>query len=829
MKKLLSLLLAAMLVLTMVPTFAFAVEEDAESYVYNFKSGLHKTLAGGDANYITVCEDWISEDPNEGEWTCSAYYLFGNGSNAGTHNGDYFSFRPKIDNGERIPTYSPGIALNAKSQFMATIAIKVEVKKDGIYAPSLLLATEDSSPMWEVFFTEADTALNKDNLSAYVSTLDSYDRLGIIDGYGNGADVQKSFLNRELKAGSYYLILISNGKNANCTFTDEGNNVYRIELLLKSFTLNNINEDYVPEDVIYNLTSSALADPTSASNYCDTDLSDKAWHCTNLLKLGYDVLAENENKFAFVGDIYTRQGSISENGALAYLWSGRYVYNSSYFTDNDGDGKKETVASGDAYGTSTNFALKIKVPNKGKYKLYLNNKSSDKYGCLSNVYFADSSIVPLYSAANIDEVIEDKYAKYKLTNCFDSAVVHSDDIYLGDVNVSANNMDCYIIFSPDYDTFKINRSTLSVGGRTGFQSLHLSGIRLEPIIGPDIEMEAEQDKYDKIEKTKTDEIISAVSSGLSNVATVNVLATEVNGDSAFEQTARKVTGTPGSMITVTAVDKEGYDFLYWAKGMGASRKVVSENVEYTFKATHGGTWLTAVYKDKTSTQTSVIFYNGNGEEVSRRLVDNGSEVELPALPSLRGHEASKGWALGNANTLYQQGDKVSAIGAQMFFVAQFDDPAEDTITVKVNGTEFGRYAYGEKVNVTAMEREGGNGQKVFVFWKKNDEIVSFDKSYSFLASDDCELTACYENYKPMTESLRKIIINADGENLMAEFIGVDSAVEKGIIFGGATFAEATHKISMSQSGNQLSAVADIESDEYIGYAILSDGTVIYDK
>ena len=828
MKKAISLILAAALILAMIPSFAFAAEESAESYVYNFKKGLHHTSAGAEAGYITICEDWISEDPNEGEWTCNAYYHFGNGSNAATHNGDYFSFRPKIANSERVPTYSPGIALNASSQFMSALAIKVEVKKDGVYTPALTLATEDSSPMWEVFLTEADTELDKNTLSEYIATIDSSDRLGIIDGYGTGADVKKSFLNRELKAGSYYLILISNGKNENCTFTSEGNNVYRVELLLKSFLLRNINEVQVPESFYYNLTSSALADPSTASNYCDViDYTDDGiWHCTKLLALGYDALAEEENKFALLADLYSRDGSLAETGIKAHLWSNRYVevIANSLFEDTDKDGKKaEGYTTNTAWGSSTHFAMKIKVPKAGKYKLYLCNQASDTYGCLSNVFFSDSD-------TDINTMVRDIDGVYQLKNNFDSAVVHTDGVYIGDVEVSADNTECRIVFSPDYDCFATNKNTIKLStSRAGFQSLNLSGIKLEQIIEPDAELEAEQDKFDEIEQTKKDEIASAVSSGLSNTATVNILATEVNGDSAFEQTARKVTGTPGAMITVMAEDKEGYDFLYWAKGMGASRKAVSENAEYTFKATHGGTWLTAVYKDKSSTQTSVIFYNGNGEEVGRRLVGNGSEIELPALPTLRGYEASKGWALGNADTLYQQGDKIAASGAQMFFVAQFDDPAEDTITIKVNGAELGKYAYGEKVTVTATEREGGSGQKVFVFWKKDGEIVSFDKSYSFLASDDCELTACYENYKPMTESLRKIIINADGENLMAEFIGVDSAVEKGIIFGGRTFAEATHKISMSQSGNQLSAVADIESDEYIGYAILSDGTVIYDK
>lgn len=825
MKRVISVILVAALVLALLPTFAFAAESSAESYVYNFKSGLHSSSA-----YVTQCTEWTSTDSNEGEWVCVTYNHTGNGTNAGKHNTSYFSFRPKVSSADMMPTYSPGIALDTSTQFMSALTLKIEVKKDGIYTPSVSLATEDSSPKWEVFLTKVEEEVNSASHSAWIGRLNSSNRLGTIDGYGSGEGVSRTFLNRELEAGSYYLTFVTNGKNDLCEFTNEATGVYRVELLLKSFALKNVNDIEVLEDINYNLTSSALADPSTASNYCDTDVTDSVWHCTNLLKLGYGALAEGENKFAYVGDIYTRAGSISETGVISNLWSGRYVYNSAYFTDNDGDGKMETVASGAAYGTSTNVAIKINVPKAGKYKLYLYNQNADAYGCLANVYFADSTVVSEYSSTNIDGVIEDKDAIYRLTDRFDSAVVHADGIYLGDVSVSADDMDCFIIFSPDYDTFKINRETHSVA-RSGFQTLHLSGIKLEPIVEENTDLIEEQEKFDEIEKIKTDEIAKPVDSGLSNVATVNILETEINSDEAFEQTARKVTGTYGEMMTVVANPKAGYEFLYWAKGIGNTRKVVSENAEYKFKAVSGGTWLTAVYKNKASTDVSVVFYNGNGEEVSRQLVEQGNQITMPALPTLRGHEASTGWAIGNREELYAAGDDVTATGSQMLFVAQFNDPSK-SISVKVNGADYGTYAYGDKVTVTATERENGNGDNVFVYWKKGDEIVSFDKTYSFLASDNCELTACYNAYRPITDALKKIVISGSGQNIMAEFIGLGDAVEKGIIFDensaeNITFSNATHKITMTQDGNQLAAVADIGT--YIGYAILADGNVIYDK
>ena len=464
--------------------------------------------------------------------------------------------------------------------------------------------------------------------------------------------------------------------------------------------------------------------------------------------------------------------------------------------------------------------------NAGEYKISIFNEvCTSNYGAHTKVYFgkapastANATLVGWRSSGGDGELIG--WHNSQISN-----LETNPETFTVNVNEDAAY---YLVFVADEESLGENKNPV-LNTSNSEQYFHLSGIKVEMIEEePESNLVAEQQKFDEIKETKANEIAAAVASGLSNTATVNILTTEINGDKAFDETAKQVTGLCGKDIKVTAEEKEGYDFLYWAKGIGANRKAVSEDAEYTFKATSGGTWLTAVYKDKASNQIPVVFYNGNGEEVGRRLVDAGSEIAMPSLPSLRGHEPSIGWALGNANALYQPDDTVIASGSRMLFVAQFNDPAADTITVKVNGKEYDKFAYGEKVTVTATERENGSGAKVFVYWKKDGEIVSFDKTYSFLADADCELEACYESYKPITEALRKIIIKADGQNLIAEFIGIDTAVEKGIIFGGENFGEATHKIAMKQSGNHLSAIND-DSLEYIGYAILSDGLVVYDK
>ena len=57
---------------------------------------------------------------------------------------------------------------------------------------------------------------------------------------------------------------------------------------------------------------------------------------------------------------------------------------------------------------------------------------------------------------------------------------------------------------------------------------------------------------------------------------------------------------------------------------------------------------------------------------------------------------------------------------------------------------------------------------------------------------------------------------------MAEFVGLDRAVEKGIMLG-------TKKIAMSSKDNQFTVINDTDATDIKGYAILTDGTLITDK
>jgi len=132
--------------------------------------------------------------------------------------------------------------------------------------------------------------------------------------------------------------------------------------------------------------------------------------------------------------------------------------------------------------------------------------------------------------------------------------------------------------------------------------------------------------------------------------------------------------------------------------------------------------------------------------------------------------------------------------------------------------------YGEAVTVTALER---SGEDVFNYWEKDGKAVSFDRSYTFKAWEDTELRAVYNAYKPSLarEFFRIIIKNfdiGDDSAVMAEFIGLEDAIEKGVMFGD------TNRSAMTTDDTQYSIIDDVDG-EPCGYAIFSDGTIVYDK
>ena len=263
---------------------------------------------------------------------------------------------------------------------------------------------------------------------------------------------------------------------------------------------------------------------------------------------------------------------------------------------------------------------------------------------------------------------------------------------------------------------------------------------------------------------------------------------------------------------------DGYKFLYWAKGMTMGKKqVVSYSATIPeYKPHEGVNYLIAVYEEVGANTDTIEFYNANGQLLDLTLTE---ENKLPDLPSMAGYGKATAWALRNADgtyTEYEAGADVSARSGTLVFMAKYNDLEKD-IKIVING-EDGYYAYGDPVPCTSDAAD-------FSYWTKTvngkTEIVSTKSAYTFNAYEACTVTAVCEGTVDLGKTMRKIILStfAAGEEtaIMAEFIGFDGALEKGIMFGN-------QKIAMNTDKTQFTVINDAEGSTTVtGYAIVDDG------
>lgn len=287
----------------------------------------------------------------------------------------------------------------------------------------------------------------------------------------------------------------------------------------------------------------------------------------------------------------------------------------------------------------------------------------------------------------------------------------------------------------------------------------------------------------------------------------------------------------GTQYSYTAPEKEGHIFRYWAKALTNEKLIVTRNATVKFMPTVETTNLVAVYEPEAgATVTGESFYNANGQLLTDvNITDDG---KMPSLPSMTGYGTASAWVQYGTDEEFAAG--ADAPAENLMFVAKYGEPTETYAIDVVGGTKSGdgKYTYGQKVSCTATVPTG----KVFKCWTKTvgnvTRIISLDEEYTFNAWESCTITAVFADEEPVFTGNKFSIILSEmtgkvGDNTayMAEFVGLEKAVEKGIQFG-------TKRVAMTTDATQFTAVNDINGvvDANVkGYAILSDGTVIYDK
>ncbi len=249
---------------------------------------------------------------------------------------------------------------------------------------------------------------------------------------------------------------------------------------------------------------------------------------------------------------------------------------------------------------------------------------------------------------------------------------------------------------------------------------------------------------------------------------------------------------------------DGEAFLYWARGLTTQKRIVSfDRIINNYVPTENGrNFLIAVYDTDGPDVENAEWYNANGQ-----LIATGTK---PTDLSMAGYGSVTGWK--------QYGDK-------NIHVAEYGNKTQpDNVTVTVNG-ENKTVPYGTSVTCTADATDGSGNP--FKCWTKtningDEEIVSVDKTYTFRAWENCKVTANYGEHSFVSVVMKIITDSFDAGSetgIMAEFIGFDNkVVEKGVMWNDT-------KIAMTKPGNQFSVIAD-KNGEYKGYAILknTDGT-----
>ncbi|MBQ7119561.1 MAG: hypothetical protein IJO09_05045 [Oscillospiraceae bacterium] len=218
----------------------------------------------------------------------------------------------------------------------------------------------------------------------------------------------------------------------------------------------------------------------------------------------------------------------------------------------------------------------------------------------------------------------------------------------------------------------------------------------------------------------------------------------------------------GSSVTVSATANDGYEFAYWRN---ASGKHLSSNAKETF-VVNTNTAVIAVFDkipEENDAEVPVYFYNGNGNLISNKQVTKGTTFADAKIanPSLTGFVFDK-WSVADD----------AIINALTRAVALFND-SEEVYTVKVGGNVVVSGKYGYEVTVTGSEN--------FKAWKLGENIVSYDKKYSFYIWGNVALTEVTEG--DVTVAPTVAIDNSDDNYFISYNVPEGyTLIEAGIVF-----------------------------------------------
>ncbi len=275
----------------------------------------------------------------------------------------------------------------------------------------------------------------------------------------------------------------------------------------------------------------------------------------------------------------------------------------------------------------------------------------------------------------------------------------------------------------------------------------------------------------------------------------------------------------GANVTVSAPEKEGYTFRHWVRGTEESGNWVSSDAEYTFKIVTN-TYLTAIYTKTAAEDEKIVeFFNGNGEYITQKTVENG-KVKIPENPQLTGFGFSR-WIVAEDTEFANE--NITAPLTRV--VAEFVSLGK-TITVEGTPVEYDE----------VITKNSDSGEEVA--WYRDSVLVGYGSTYEYNAwADVNSITEA-----PIKKKVPVVVLDGTAKESarMIEYdAGDKEIVEVGILFGDTSAKpnvdSCKYKATSRNSGTGLhgqftAKPADATYTNARGYLIYKDnGTfrVIY--
>ncbi len=227
-------------------------------------------------------------------------------------------------------------------------------------------------------------------------------------------------------------------------------------------------------------------------------------------------------------------------------------------------------------------------------------------------------------------------------------------------------------------------------------------------------------------------------------------------------------------ITLEATGIEGKEFKYWQLASGV---ILSEEESYTFNA-NSNTAIFGVYESEEDAadgaDVTIRFFNGFGSFIQKVVKAKGTLFS--EFASAVTDKDYRGYAFESWMNADDSITDDTPINKNDVVVAQYaETPAETyTVTGIVNP---GDYAYDAVVTAESTDAD-------FSYWTRNDDIVSYNPTYTFSVWGDTNVAAVCDGAKTAVPT---VILDNDGSVYMTEYSlpAGYTFIEAGIVFSNS--------------------------------------------